>query len=145
MKPLPKIHYSHDNKHPVCRAPTRWAHSKNPFKCTSDTYYVTCLKCEGVISTVEKETGPMKSYIPTKAQITAGNKFHSYMQGWRDGACARAYRHEPGQGKTEKLVEIYMLGYSEGKLAAGKVATKMAKNYDYEPSILRIGPKGGPQ
>lgn len=145
MTPQPKIHYDDGNGGPVCRA-LRRMRRKNPFQVSADTYDVTCLKCEAIISTVERDPQPAaRSYVPTKAQTTAGNKFHSYMQGWRDGAGMRALRHEHGHGKTKDLVEIYLKAYEVGRTDANRIAAKAAQMFKYTPSILRIGPPGGPQ
>lgn len=77
-------------------------------------------------------------HIPTKAETTAGNKFHSYMQGWRDGAAGRAYRHEEGDEKKDpELVAIYLRAYDDGHKEAGFASRRASRLFKYKPSVLR--------
>ncbi len=75
--------------------------------------------------------------IPTKAQVTASNKYHAYTAGWRDACAARPIRFNPDQSPN---VKYYMQGYEEGKMASSKMSTAAAKRFKYTPSILRTMP-----
>lgn len=80
----------------------------------------------------------MKSYVPTKAEIPAANKYHAYMQGWRDGAAARAMRHSPVEReKDAELTAIYGRAYEEGRREAGVAARRASRIFKYKPSFFR--------
>ncbi len=65
----------------------------------------------------------------------AANRWHAYMQGWRDGAATRAVRikDHPDTG----IVDEYNLGYTDGYVARQEAAKAASARIGHQPSILR--------
>lgn len=76
----------------------------------------------------------MKSFVPTKKEIEAGNRYHSYVRGWKDGAQPRV-KNPAFEGHP--LERFYNQGYEDGRKAAGRAMLFAEKTFKYKPSILR--------
>lgn len=74
-----------------------------------------------------------------KRASDAGNMYHSYMRGWRDGAVCTAMRKEfTERAETDCLRMMYELGYSNGRNARADASEEASKVIGYTPSILRL-------
>jgi len=79
----------------------------------------------------------------TPDQIAAGNQYHAYNRGWRDGAHCKAHDRafsEPGafpEHAREAIVQEYNCGYEDAFHALCKAQAKARKRLRYQPTILR--------
>ena len=66
--------------------------------------------------------------------VENANRYHAYMQGWRDGAQMRAKRDIH---TMHRLLPDYLAGYDDGVIARGHASHEATARFGYEPSILR--------
>ena len=68
----------------------------------------------------------------------AANQYHSYHKGWVAGAGSKAMDPVFTAHANEKIRLAYEQGYQDGRLALNKAMQKVADNYRYRPSVLRL-------
>ena len=72
----------------------------------------------------------------------SSNRYHSYIRGWKDGACSLAKRRKFVEHAT--LAADYRQGYADGN-AARSMASRAATEFTgYAPTILRAVDEDSP-
>lgn len=77
---------------------------------------------------------------PVKPEVERANRYHAFLEGWRDGAATKAMRPE---FKGHRLGVDYEDGYHVGYVARGAAADEAAKRYGHRPDFLRLCDKDG--
>lgn len=68
---------------------------------------------------------------------TARSSWMTYMNGWRDGAGAKALDPKFTSHQDAHIVATYTAGYNEGYKARVEAATAAAERYGYQPTVIR--------
>lgn len=77
---------------------------------------------------------------PVDPVVERANRYHAYMEGWRDGAGIRAMRSE---FDGHRLRVDYEDGYAAGAKARSVARDEASARYHHEPSIMRLQDDGG--
>lgn len=74
----------------------------------------------------------------TESEIEGANLFHSYRDGWKDGARRRPYLDEKFKNHPNRMMwAVYERGYLDGERANMNAMREAMKHYGYAPDILR--------
>lgn len=73
----------------------------------------------------------------TTDQIAAGNEYHAYNRGWRDGAHCKAHDRAFSAHYNKAIIAEYNRGYEDAFDALCKAQAKARKRLHYQPTILR--------
>jgi hypothetical protein len=69
--------------------------------------------------------------------------YMTYMEGWKDGAAARAYDSKFKEHTDPVIRETYEAAYTAGYEARGEASNAASERTGYKPSILRTAAEGG--
>ena len=76
--------------------------------------------------------------VNKKNTVDAGNQFHSFMKGWKDGASSRAMDPKATEHENPLIRAAYDAGYGKARKDLNAVAEEAAKTYGYTISVLRL-------
>lgn len=75
--------------------------------------------------------------IPTPSETIAANLYHSFRNGWQDGAAGKSPDPRYVQHADAKLWEAYERGWKAARTLRSKALERAQAKYGFTPSIMR--------